>query len=91
MSELDKHAKAGIEAINDNRLNDAIEHLQQALALDDSRPDLNNALGMTYLRRGDAANGIPFLKKAVTLAEPYTEPEHQEMRLHFHLGLATAQ
>jgi tetratricopeptide (TPR) repeat protein len=91
MSELDKHAKAGIEAINDNRLNDAIEHLQQALALDDSRPDLNNALGMTYLRRGDAANGIPFLKKAVTLSEPYNEPEHQEMRQHFHLGLATAQ
>lgn len=91
MSELDKHAKAGIEAINDNRLNDAIEHLQQALALDDSRPDLNNALGMTYLRRGDAANGIPFLKRAVALSEPYNEPEHQEMRRHFHLGLATAQ
>ena len=91
MSELDKHARAGIEAINENRLNEAIAHLQEALKLDDSRPDLNNALGMTFLRRGDAANGLPYLKRAVELAEPYTQPEHQEMRQHFHLGLATAQ
>ena len=68
MSELDTHARAGIEAINDNRLNEAIAHLQQALAIDDSRPDLNNALGMTFLRRGDAANGLPFLQRAVTLS-----------------------
>jgi len=91
MSELDKHARAGIEAINENRLNEAIAHLQEALKLDDTRPDLNNALGMTFLRRGDAANGLPLLKRAVELAEPYTQPEHQEMRLHFHMGLATAQ
>ena len=91
MSELDKHARAGIEAINENRLNEAIAHLQEALKLDDSRPDLNNALGMTFLRRGDAANGLPYLQRAVELAEPYTQPEHQEMRQHFHLGLATAQ
>ena len=36
MSDLDTHAKAGIEAINDNRLTEAIEHLQKALALDDA-------------------------------------------------------
>lgn len=91
LSDLDTHAKAGIEAINENRLNEAIEHLQKALAIDDGRPDLNNALGMTYLRRGDAANGLPYLRNAVTLAEPFNAPEHQEMRVHFHLGLATAE
>ena len=91
MSDLDTHAKAGIEAINDNRLTEAIGHLEQALALDNTRPDLNNALGMTFLRRGDAANGLPYLRRAVQLAEPFTAPEHQEMRIHFHLGLATAE
>ena len=55
------------------------------------RPDLNNALGMTFLRRGDAANGLPYLRNAVRLAEPFNAPEHQEMRIHFHLGLATAE
>ena len=89
MSELDKHARAGIEAINANRLNEAIAHLQAALSLDDSRPDLNNALGMTFLRRGDAANGLPYLKRAVELAEPYNQPEHQEMRQHFIGGHGT--
>jgi len=89
MSDLDTHAKAGIEAINDNRLNDAIEHLTKALSIDESRPDLNNALGMTYLRRGDAANGLPYLEAAVQLAEPFDAPEHQEMKQHFHMGLAS--
>lgn len=91
MSKLDEHAKAAIQLINENKLTEAIVHFQAALEIDNDRPDLNNALGMTFLRRGDAANGLPYLKRAVQLAEPYDTAEHKEMRIHFHIGLATAQ
>ena len=54
MPTLDELAQAGLTAINDGRYNDAIESFQQALALAPDRPDMNNALGMAYLHRGEA-------------------------------------
>ena len=59
MSELDTLAKAGIQAINDKEYDKAIESFLQALELEPDRPDINNALGMAYLHRGDAGNAIP--------------------------------
>ncbi|MBT3221817.1 MAG: tetratricopeptide repeat protein, partial [Proteobacteria bacterium] len=90
MSELDTLAKAGIQAINDKEYDKAIESFLQALELEPDRPDINNALGMAYLHRGDAGNAIPHLQRAVELAEPYDAPEAQEMKCHFHVQLATA-
>jgi tetratricopeptide (TPR) repeat protein len=90
MATLDEFAQAGIAAINDKRFDEAIANFRQALALDATRPDLTNALGMAYLHRGEAATAIPFLEQAVALAEPFTGPDVQQMKLHFHLGLATA-
>jgi tetratricopeptide (TPR) repeat protein len=90
MSDLDTHAKAGIAAINERRYEDAVREFQAALAIDDGRPDLNSALGMAYLQRGEVGSAIPHLEKAVALSEPFDAPEHQEMKLHFRVGLASA-
>lgn len=90
MSDLDTHAKAGIAAINDGRVDDAIASFQQALVLDPERPDLNNSLGMAYLHRGDAGNAVGYFEKAVTLSEPFPDSEHAEMKRHFMSGLAMA-
>jgi tetratricopeptide (TPR) repeat protein len=90
VSDLDTHAKAGISAINEGRIEDAITSFQQALALDPARPDLNNSLGMAYLHRGDAGNAVGFFEKAVALAEPFPDSEHAEMKRHFMSGLASA-
>ena len=90
MSDLDTHAKAGIAAINDGRVEDAITSFQQALAIDPARPDLNNSLGMAYLHRGDAGNAVGFFEKAVALSEPFPDSEHAEMKRHFMSGLAMA-
>jgi tetratricopeptide (TPR) repeat protein len=90
MTTLDEHARAGILAINEQRIDDAIEHLGAALAMDGERPDLNNALGMAYLRRGEAVTAVPYLEKASRLAQPFDGPEHRDMRRHFESGLATA-
>jgi tetratricopeptide (TPR) repeat protein len=90
MPTLDEHAQAGLAAVNDNRLDDAIVEFEAAVALDDSRPDLNNLLGMAYIHRGQAADGLPYLERAVELARAFNGPEHQELRRNFHLGLAAA-
>lgn len=90
MSDLDTHAKAGIAAINERRYEDAVREFQAALAIDSQRPDLNNALGMAYLNRGEVGSAIPHLEKAVALSEPFDAPEHQEMRVHFRVALASA-
>jgi tetratricopeptide (TPR) repeat protein len=89
MSTLDTYARAGIEAVNQRKLDVAIENFQKALAFDPDRPDLNNALGMAYLNRGEAVSALPHLLAASRLAEPYDGPEHQDMRKHFETGLAT--
>lgn len=90
MASLDDHARAGLKAIEDERFEDAIQAFEQALAIDPDRPDLNNALGMSHLHRGDAGNAIPHLQRACALAEPYTAPEHVNLKREFHLSLATA-
>jgi tetratricopeptide (TPR) repeat protein len=86
---LDEHARAGIKALEEKRYNDAVAAFEKAIALAPDRPDMNNALGMAYLHRGDAGNAVPWLEKAVALAEPYTAPEHQAMKLDFSMALAT--
>ncbi|MEZ4241410.1 MAG: tetratricopeptide repeat protein [Myxococcota bacterium] len=88
---LDEHARAGLKAIEERRFDDAVKAFQAAHALAPERPDINHALGMAFLRRGDAGNALPRLEDAVRLAEPYTAPEHQALRRDFHLSLATAQ
>ncbi|MCB9677362.1 MAG: tetratricopeptide repeat protein [Alphaproteobacteria bacterium] len=90
MPTLDELARKGIEAINEKRFEDAIEAFKAALAVDEARPDMNSALGMAYLHRGDVGNAIPHLERAVALAEPYTAPEVQGMKRDFHIQLATA-
>ena len=90
MGSLDDHARAGLKAIEDERFDDAIAAFQAALALAPDRPDLNNALGMAHLHRGDAGNAIEYLEAACRLSEPYDRPEHQQLRREFHLSLATA-
>jgi len=90
MATLDELARQGIEAITDKRFDDAIEAFTAALAIDDTRPDMNSALGMAYLHRGDVGNAIPHLERAVAMAEPFVEPEVQSMKRDFHVQLATA-
>ena len=89
MANLDELARAGLKAIEDRRYDDAIQSFQTALAIDASRPDLNNALGMALLHRGEAGSALPYLAHAVELAEPYTDECVQDTKLQFHLGLAT--
>lgn len=90
MSSLQELAQQGMQAIEEKRFTDAIEALTAARELDPSRPDMNSMLGMAYVYRGDAGNGIPFLEKAVELAEPFDQPEVQGMKRDFHLQLVTA-
>lgn len=90
MPTLDEYARVGIAAIEEKRFDDAIEAFTRALELEPDRPDMNNALAMAYLHRGDAGNAIPPLERAVALAEPYDQPGHQPLKRDFHLTLASA-
>ena len=90
MSTLDDHARAGLTAIQDKRFDDAVAAFRAAVELAPERPDINSALGMAYLHRGDAGNAIPSLEAAVRLSEPFEAPEHQARRREFALSLATA-
>lgn len=90
MADLETYARSGIAAINEKKYDEAVTAFKSALSLDPTRPDINNALGMAYVHRGDVGNAIPHLEEAVKLARAYTAEEHQEMRRHFHVGLATA-
>lgn len=90
MTTLDEHARAGMAAINDKRFDDAITSFQAAIALDGERPDINSALGMAYMHRGEVISALPYLVKAHELAKVYNEPEHLEMRKHFATSLASA-
>jgi tetratricopeptide (TPR) repeat protein len=86
---LDELARAGIAAINENRLDDAIAALTQALALEPDRPDMNNALGTAYLRRGEPGTALPFLEKSVVLAEGSPGAHLDDLRRHFQIALAS--
>jgi tetratricopeptide (TPR) repeat protein len=90
MSELDRLARAGIAAINERCYDEAITSFQAALALDPDRPDLNNALGMAFLHRGEVGGALPYLRRAVAAAGAFDPVEHREMRVHFVLGLVSA-
>ncbi len=90
MSTLDDHARSGIAAINEKRFEDAVRDFEQALALGPDRPDMNNALGMAYMHRGEVGSALPYLEKAVELARGYPDEEHRDMKVHFLTGLATA-
>ena len=83
MSDLDQHAKAGIAAINEKRYEDAIAEFQAAVELAPDRPDMNGALGMAHMHRGDVAAGIPYLERAGELSEAYPDDDHAEMKVHF--------
>jgi len=87
---LDEHARAGLRAIEERRYDDAISAFKKVLEVESDRPDMNHALGMAYVHRGDVGNAIPHLEAAVRLAEPYQAPEHQPLKLEFHMSLATS-
>lgn len=89
MPSLDDLARAGIQAVNDGKIDEAIDAFTKALAMED-RPDLNNALGMAYLHRGEVGSALPHLAKAVEQAKVFDGEDHQAMRQHFVGGLATA-
>jgi len=90
MPTLDDFAQGGIAAINERRFDDAIEQFTKALELAPDRPDMNNALGMAYLHRGEVGSAVPHLEKSVTLAEAFPDADHADMKLHFLSSLATA-
>jgi len=89
MSTLDTFARAGIAAINDKKFDEAIDNFTRALELEPDRPDINNALGMAYMHKGQSADALPHLRAASRLAEPFDGAEHREMRKHFDSGLAS--
>lgn len=89
MGSIDEHARAGLLALEEKRFEDAVEAFRKAIALDPSRPDMHNALAMAHLHRGDTANALEPLGRAVELAEPYDAPEHQPLKREFHLSLAS--
>jgi len=90
VSTVQHFAGLGMAAIEDKRFDDAIAAFESAVALDPSRPDMNNALGTAHMHRGDVGSAIAPLERAVDLAEPFTAPEHQELKREFHMQLATA-
>jgi hypothetical protein len=90
MSMIDEQARAGLKAIEEKRYDDAITAFRSVVEMEPHRPDINHALGMAYLHRGDAGNALPHLEAAVRLAEPYDLPQHQALKRDFHLSLATA-
>ncbi len=90
MPTLDDHARAGMKAIEEQRFDDAITAFGDAIALEPDRPDMNNALGVAHLHRGDAGSAIPFLARAVELAEAFTADEVQDMKRDYHMQLAAA-
>ena len=90
MSSVQHFAGLGMAAIEDKRFDDAIDAFESALALDPTRPDMNNALGTAHMHRGDVGSAIAPLERAVEFADPYTAPEHQELKREFHMQLATA-
>jgi len=91
MPDVHEYAQAGIKAVNEHQFSKAIEAFEKALEIEPERPDMNNALGMAHLHRGDAVNAIPFLSKAIELARGFEGDEYDDMKVHFIVGLATAQ
>jgi len=89
MSTLDEHAQAGLTALEERRFDDAIEAFTEAVALAPDRPDMNHALAMAHLHRGDTLSGLPHLERAVALAESFVAPQYQEMKREYHLQLAS--
>ena len=89
-AEMDRHARAGLAALQEQRIADAIASFEAALAIDGERPDLNHALGMAYLNRGEVGSAIPAIEKSVALSAAYTAPEHQAARREFRENLALA-
>jgi tetratricopeptide (TPR) repeat protein len=90
MSDLDTYARAGITALQEGKIDEAISCLGKALLIDGSRPDLNSMMGTAYLRRGEVGSALPYLEKAVLLAEPFEDPRHQDLKREFHQELAAA-
>jgi len=87
---LDEHARTGLRAIEEQRYDEAISAFTKAIEIAPERPDMNNALGMAYLHRGDAGNAIPHLERAIELSEPFSAPEHEPMKREMNMTLATA-
>ena len=88
MSTVAELAQRGLQALEDRNLDQAIEAFTEAVRLEPERPDMNHALGMAHMHRGDVLNGLPHLERAVALSEPYTHPDHQALKREFHLELA---
>jgi hypothetical protein len=88
MATIDDLARGGIADLNERRYEDALAKFREALALDDSRPDLHNLMGTALLRRGEVGEALPALERAFALSEPITVDAAQPMKLHIHLGLA---
>ncbi len=59
MSDLRGLPRRGISAHSEKKFDEAIEAFEAALAIDEARPDLNNALGMAHVHRGDVGNALP--------------------------------
>jgi len=90
MAGFDEHARAGMQALEQQRFDDAVREFTAAVAGAPDRPDIRHALGMAYLHRGEIGSAIPHFEQALVLADAYTAPEHEPLKLDFQLTLATA-
>ncbi|MEN0064424.1 MAG: tetratricopeptide repeat protein [Myxococcota bacterium] len=87
---LEETATRGIAAIEGGRFDEAVVAFRDALAIAPDRPDLNHALGMAHLHRGEVGEAVVYFEKAVRLSEPFDAPEHEALKQDFYLTLATA-
>ncbi len=90
MPTFDELATDGIKAISERRFDDAVKSLSGALDLAPDRPDMNNALGMAYLRRGEPGTAIPYLERAANLSDAFADPKYDDLKRGFLVGLASA-
>lgn len=88
MSSFDEHTQAGIAAMEDRKLVEAVNHFTKAHEIEPDRPDINNLLGTVLMASGQLREALGPLEVAVRLAGPFEDPDVQPMKRQFHMNLA---
>lgn len=70
-SDYDAHLRLGKQCLDDSHINSALEHVRQAIALDPSRPEAFNLLGVLYDLSGDHPEAMKNYRAAVDLDPTY--------------------
>ena len=63
-----KETEKGMEALSENKLDEAEAHLKKALQMAPGYPDVNYLMGLVWMRRHDNSQARGYLEKAVSLA-----------------------